>query len=119
MSDNQIIQNPTWEDISNLISNYSVKHMKGQGLDLRDYNQVSAMAHKIYYYLAYKIMPLGNPWPDEKIATYNNWLINGCPKDAAHQEEIEAARNKEINEAKSRVRKDVTNLNEGEKNFIN
>lgn len=118
MSDSQIIQNPTWEDISNLISDFSVEQMKKQGLDLRDYNQVSAMAHKIYYYLAYKIMPLGAPWSDEKIATYNNWLINGCPKDAAHQAEIEAERSKAIDKAASRVRKDVENLNEKEKALL-
>ena len=75
----EVIQNPTWDDISAMITDTDVNAMKAQGLDLRSYEQVSALAHKIYYYVAYKLMPKKpfEPWSDEMIATYNNWLING------------------------------------------
>lgn len=108
------IQDPTWSDISKLITDHDVEQMKAQGLDLRDYDQVSKLAHKIYYYLAYKIMPLGNPWSDDDIATYNNWLIAGMPRDAAHRAQIAAARSAAIASAGTRVRKDITDLTDDE-----
>lgn len=112
------IKHPTWADITNLISDYSVTEMKQQGLDLRDYGQVSAMAHKIYYYLAYKLMPLGTPWTDDKIATFNNWLIDGCPKDAAHQAELAKQQEKLIKDSGLRVRKDIVDLSADEKALL-
>ncbi len=111
----EVIQNPTWQDISALITDYDVTQMKQQGLDLRCYEQVSALGHKIYYYMGYKLMPLGNPWPDDWIATYNNWLINGMPRDAAHQAQIVAEKNAALAQAGNRVRKDINQLNDTEK----
>lgn len=108
------IQNPTWADITAMITDYDVSQMKPIGLDLRDYSQVYAMAHKIYYYLAYKLMPLGNPWSDDEITTYFNWLVAGMPQDAAHAAEIAAKRKDQVERAGNRVRKDINSLSEGE-----
>lgn len=108
------IANPTWDDISKLITDHDVTQMKAQGLDLRDYAQVSKLAHKIYYYLGYKLMPLGAPWSDDQIATYNNWLIAGMPKDAAHRAQLAASRRAAIAAAGTRVRKDINALSDEE-----
>ena len=113
-----VIANPTWDDISKMISDFDVSEMKKQGLDLRSYDQVSKLAHKIYYYLAYKIMPLGGPWTDDQISTYNNWLINGMPKDAAHQEEIAAGRIAAVASTGNRVRKDINDLTKDEQDKL-
>jgi hypothetical protein len=107
----KVIQHPTWSDISAMITPHDIKEMKEHGLDLSDYNEVYALAHKIYYYVGYKLMPLGEPWTDNQIATYNNWLIDGRPKDAAHREEIAKQRAAAVAEASTRVRKDITQLN--------
>ncbi len=110
-----IIQSPTWQDIFDMITDHDVEQMKYQGLDLRSYNQVSALGHKIYYYLGYKLMPLGAPWSDDRIATFNNWLINGVPRDADHQAQIAAERLATLAESGKRIRKDINHLNDSEK----
>ena len=112
------IENPIWPDISNMITDHDVGEMKLQGLDLRDYDQVSAMAHKIYYYLGYKIMPLGAPWSDSQIETYNNWLKAGCPRDEEHQAELRASREESIESSGNRVRKDINGLDDNEKKLL-
>ncbi|MGB3464175.1 MAG: tyrosinase family protein [Cyclobacteriaceae bacterium] len=114
----KIIQHPVWSDITDMISDFSVEQMKPQGLDLRDFGQVSAMAHKIYYYLAYKLMPLGVPWSDEKIQTFNNWLIDGCPKDEAHREQLKSEQNEKISQSGLRVRKDIHDLTDDEEKLL-
>ncbi|NER29679.1 MAG: tyrosinase family protein [Symploca sp. SIO1C4] len=110
-----VIQCPTWHDISKMITDDDVREMKNHGLDLRCYEQVSALAHKIYYYLGYKLMPPGRSWSDAQITTYNNWLINDMPKDAAHQAQIIDERNAALATADRRVRKDINQLDSTEK----
>ena len=113
-----VIENPTWRDITKMIDSWSVTQMERHGLNLRDYDEVSALAHKIYYYLGYKLMPLGDPWSDEKIQTYNNWLIDGCPKNAAHRARIRRQRTEAIEEAGLRERKDINTLSASEKAIL-
>ncbi|CAN0484927.1 unnamed protein product, partial [Laminaria digitata] len=108
-----VIQHPTWQDISTMITDYDVQEMREQGLDLRDYDQVSKLAHKIYYYVGYRVMPPGG-WSDDYIATYNNWLLDGMPRDDQHRAAIASAKKKKEAAAGTRVRKDIESLTSDE-----
>lgn len=114
-----VIQHPTWLDIYAMFTGSDIFHMKNHGLDLSSYEQVYALAHKIYYYLGYKLMPLkydGHtaPWSDDQIATYNNWLIDGRPQDEAHRAQIAAEKEAVVAQAGHRVRKDINSLDKAE-----
>ncbi len=45
---------------------------------LDDYEDVKAEAENIYTRLADKTMPPDNPWSDDDIASFKQWIDDGC-----------------------------------------
>lgn len=108
------ISHPTWDDIKPMLKS-GIGCMKNMGMDLSNYEQVKALAHKIYYYVGYKIMPKHQEkWSDDWLATYNNWLIDGIPKDEAHRAQIVANGKSAIQQTGNRIRKDIAALSDEE-----
>ncbi len=49
------------------------------GFDLSSYEDVKQHAPNILARLEDKSMPCDQPWPDEKIALFRDWMSNGFP----------------------------------------
>ena len=85
-------------------------------IDLQSYSQVSDLSAKIYYYVYYKLMPMGKTkWNQNKLFSFRNWLTHGCPKD---QTALDAHKEKEVaiaSDTSLRQRKNVNNLTKDEK----
>jgi hypothetical protein len=54
-----------------------VEAMKSFGLDLSSYDDVKAQAEAIYSRLEDGSMPCDEPWPEEKIARFKQWIDDG------------------------------------------
>ncbi len=54
-----------------------VEAMKGFGLDLSSYDDVKAQAAAIYKTLEEGSMPCDEPWPQEQIARFKQWMDEG------------------------------------------
>jgi len=54
-----------------------VDTMQGYGLDLSNYNDVKARAAEIYEALANGSMPCDEPWPEERLALFKQWMDEG------------------------------------------
>ena len=76
---------PTWENpIKSFFTNWDIQHMeqvKGSGFDLGNYKDVKENAHLIYEVVSAGVMPPGHPWAKDRVATFHQWLSNGCPED--------------------------------------
>lgn len=56
-----------------------VDSMKDYGLDLSSYEEVKARASEIYARLEDKSMPCDEPWPEERLAFFKQWMSGGMP----------------------------------------
>lgn len=54
-----------------------VDAMRDIGLDLSSYDEVKARAAEIYERLEDESMPCDEPWPEEKIARFKQWMEEG------------------------------------------
>lgn len=54
-----------------------VEAMKSFGLDLSSYADVKANAEMIYDRLADGSMPCDDPWPQERVAQFKQWMEEG------------------------------------------
>ena len=54
-----------------------VEAMKGFGLDLSLYDDVKAQAEAIYSRLVDGSMPCDDPWPNDHIARFKQWMDDG------------------------------------------
>ena len=54
-----------------------VDTMKEFGLDLSSYDDVKAQADGIYARLEDRSMPCDEPWPNEQIARFKQWMVEG------------------------------------------
>jgi hypothetical protein len=63
-------------DIRPLFTEEDISHMS-YVFDLSDYADVKANATSIYERLADKSMPPDEPWPDEQIARFRQWIDQG------------------------------------------
>jgi len=65
-------------DIRPLFRQYDIDEMVDiSGFDLSDYSDVKKRAKLIYTRLADGSMPCDNPWTEEKIALFKNWMDQG------------------------------------------
>ena len=72
---------PTWNNpINSYFRQSDIDAMKPQGIDLGNYNDVKRRAKDIYARLADKSMPCDGPWPDDRIATFKEWVDSGTPE---------------------------------------
>lgn len=68
------------EDIRALFTDSDVTCMRGLVLDLADWSSVRAKADGIKDEVESGNMPMGNPWPAERVALFRHWVDEGCPK---------------------------------------
>jgi photosystem II stability/assembly factor-like uncharacterized protein len=74
-------QTPTWEtDIKGLFNDVDIACMKRRGLDLSSYQDVKANAQGIYDAVSRGFMPPDNPWPEDWVATFKQWIDAGTPQ---------------------------------------
>ena len=72
-----IIENPVWDNEVQYFfdeQDYNCMMSAWQGkplIDLQSYSQVSDMSSKVYYYVYYKLMPMGKPkWNNNKLFSF-------------------------------------------------
>lgn len=66
-------------DIKPLFSEDDVMCMSSFGFDLASYEDVRDQADVIFERVEDKSMPPGDPWPDERIALFKQWMDEGMP----------------------------------------
>ena len=54
-----------------------VDTMQGYGLDLSSYEDVKARASEIYERLEDESMPCDQPWPQDRLALFKQWMEEG------------------------------------------
>ena len=89
-----------------------IAHMRHH-FDLTNYNTVAKRASEIYVAVKTGRMPPeshGGPWPQSKIDTFYNWIVDGTPRGTWFDRSPTVIRRK----PKLRVRKDVRDLTPGE-----
>ncbi len=107
-----VIQNPTWyADIRYFFSEIDIKHMRSFGLELGTYEGVKTHASNIYAQVSAKHMPPGDPWSDNKIKSFLNWMINNYPMGTAPTTNLLATTN---TAPATRIRKEVRELSDAE-----
>lgn len=114
------VAKPTWYDtIRHMFDATDVAHMSNQSLDLTSYDDVRTNAGGIYGQVSTKQMPPGKPWTSDMIQTFLNWMSNGYPKGApAATRDTALASAASATSAASRVRKDVNDLTEDERDKV-
>jgi len=72
---------PTWNNpIKSFFRQFDIDSMKDMGIDLGSYESVKAHAQAIYKRTSAGEMPCDEPWPQERVATFKQWLDAGCPQ---------------------------------------
>jgi hypothetical protein len=69
-------------DIRPMFTKVDVEHMLDatyNHLDLSKYESVKGRADTIYSMVSFGAMPPDNPWPKEQVATFKQWMDEGCP----------------------------------------
>ena len=64
------------QDIRPLFTTQDIEHMNFV-FDLSDFDDVVANAELIYERVVDKSMPPGDPWSDEQIAKFRQWIDGG------------------------------------------
>jgi tyrosinase len=69
-------------DIRPLFTDEDVEHMLdvNPDLDLSSYDAVKANAQDIYGVLSSGDMPPGDPWPEENVAKFKQWMDENYPR---------------------------------------
>lgn len=106
------IADPTWYgNIRQMFDAQDIAHMANQGLDLTSYDQVMASAGSIYGQVAAGTMPPGQPWSQDMVQTFLNWMSAGYPKGSPTPDQaapsLAAASTRS---GASRVRQDIDTL---------
>lgn len=114
------VAHPTWYDTIRLMfTQTDINHMGQQGLDLTSYQQVQASAGNIYGQVAAQNMPPGQPWTQDMVQTFLNWMSDGYPKGTPSSAQnagtlsVAAATT-----AATRIRKDVNSLSPAERDTV-
>ena len=121
-----IIAEPIWDDeVQYFFDAQDQKCMNSVGtgggrvIDLASYSQVSGLSAKIYYYVYYKIMPMGKTkWNSNKAFSFRNWLTHGCPKDKAELEAFKQKQTAIAEDTSLRQRKNVNDITKQEQDLL-
>lgn len=107
------VANPTWYDpIRQMFTSTDVDHMSAMGLDLTSYDEVRASAGPIYGQVSMGSMPPDNPWSQDMVTTFLNWMSNGYPKGSPDPAQVAVLGT--TAPTASRIRKDITTLDDAE-----
>lgn len=66
-------------DIKPLFTEDDLMCMSSFGFDLSDYDDVVEVAEMIYERVEDRSMPPDEPWPDDRIALFRQWIDEGMP----------------------------------------
>lgn len=66
-------------DIKPLFTEDDAMCMSSFGFDLGTYEDVKEYAESIYERLEDRSMPPDEPWPDDRIALFKQWMDEGMP----------------------------------------
>ena len=74
----------TWNDpIKGQFQQFDIDHMKqvthGR-IDLSDYTSTKTNGARIYQMVSSRRMPPGNPWSDQNIQNFKQWMDAGYPE---------------------------------------
>src|ERR1700722_20505140 len=109
------ISNPTWYgNVRDMFNATDKSHMRGQGIDLANYNDVVNHAGDIYQQTAVGNMPPGSPWSSDYVATFLNWMTNGYPKGTPNTSLAHGGLRAAYRTTAKRLRKEVTALSSTE-----
>ncbi len=64
-------------DIRPLFRTYDIESMKPAGIDLSSYEEVKKRARDIYARLSAKDMPCDEPWSDQSMQKFKEWMESG------------------------------------------
>lgn len=65
-------------EIRPLFRDFDINSMiKARGLDLSNFEQVSAKADIILHRLEVGTMPCDRPWPEKDVRTFRRWIAEG------------------------------------------
>ena len=64
-------------DIRPLFRQFDIDSMKPRGLDLSSYTDVSGQATQVLDRLQDGSMPCDNPWPQNQIDSFQQWITDG------------------------------------------
>jgi len=106
------ITNPTWYgNIRQMFNTQDVAHMSSQGLNLTSYDTVVASAGAIYGQVAAGTMPPGQPWSQDMVQTFLNWMSNGYPKGSPTSDQVVRSLTAlSAKRAATRLREDIDTL---------
>ena len=111
------VAHPTWYDtIRHMFTATDTAHMlQVLNMNFASYEEVAAASGEIFGQVATQQMPPGNPWTQDMVQTFQNWMADDCPKGIPQPDQIVAALAR-LAAAKqaSRIRKDVTTLSQPE-----
>jgi hypothetical protein len=72
---------PTWENpIKSFFRPFDIDSMKDNGIDLSSYQDVKDNAKHIYERTSAGDMPCDEPWPADRVATFQQWKDDDCPE---------------------------------------
>ena len=119
-----IIAEPVWDnEVQYFFDAQDQACMKNVGgeriIDLESFSQVSGLSAKIYYYVYYKIMPMGKTkWNQNKAFSFRNWLTHGCPKDQVALDVFKKNQAAIAEDTSLRQRKNINDLQGVEKDNL-
>jgi hypothetical protein len=64
-------------DIRPLFRSFDIESMEPNGIDLSSYEEVKKRAQDIYTRLSSKEMPCDDPWSDDNLKKFEEWMKNG------------------------------------------
>jgi len=105
------VANPTWYgNIRGMFTDTDIAHMSSQGLDLTSYDNVKNNAGGIYGQVSAGLMPPGEPWSQDQVNTFLNWMINIYPKGTPPPQPVAKMLTTAGGTVASRVRKEISTL---------
>jgi tyrosinase len=114
------VAEPTWYGtVRQMFTKADVDHMSIVGLDLTSYEQVRTSAGAIYGQVSTGAMPPGQPWSQDMLQTFLNWMSNGYPKGRPPSTQVSALLSAaSTKRAATRIRKDIDALSVTERDLL-
>lgn len=111
------VAHPTWYDtIRHMFTTTDIAHMRNVlDMDLASYEEVSGASGEIFGQVATQQMPPppANPWTNDMVQTFRNWMSDNCPKGTPKPDQVSQALSRLATARTAlRIRKDVAALSQ-------